>query len=135
MEAANLIIDIGNTAVKAAWADGMTLGKTFRYQGERMLDFILSLTEKTKPHVMILSSVRMFSRQAMERLRKECSKLVVVDEDVLQKHDVPSYLTPDRAASARSARGASSGAESASEYRRVPQTSFARAPSAWLFGQ
>ncbi len=99
MEAANLIIDIGNTAVKAAWADGMTLGKTFRYQGERMLDFILSLTEKTKPHVMILSSVRMFSRQAMERLRKECSKLVVVDEDVLQKHDVPSYLTPDRAAS------------------------------------
>ena len=64
MEAANLIIDIGNTALKAAWADGMTLGKTFRYQGERMLDFILSLTEKTKPNVMILSSVRTFSKQA-----------------------------------------------------------------------
>ena len=44
MEAANLIIDIGNTALKAAWADGLTLGKTFRYQGERMLDFILSIT-------------------------------------------------------------------------------------------
>ena len=69
MEAANLIIDIGNTALKAAWADGMTLGKTFRYQGERMLDFILSLTEKTKPNVMILSSVRTFSKQAVEKLR------------------------------------------------------------------
>ena len=42
MESANLIIDIGNTALKAAWADGITLGKTFRYQGERMLEFIIS---------------------------------------------------------------------------------------------
>jgi type III pantothenate kinase len=99
MEAANLIIDIGNTALKAAWADGMTLGKTFRYQGERMLDFILSLTEKTKPHIMILSSVRTFSRQAVERLRNECTKLVIVDEELLEKYDVPLYLTPDRAAS------------------------------------
>ena len=99
MEAANLIIDIGNTALKAAWADGMTLGKTFRYQGERMLDFILSLTEKTKPHVMILSSVRMFSKQAVEKLRNECSKLVIVDEALLERYDVPAYLTPDRAAS------------------------------------
>ena len=45
---ANLLIDIGNTALKAAWADGITLGKTFRYQGERMLDFILSLTSKSR---------------------------------------------------------------------------------------
>ena len=32
----NLIIDIGNTAVKAAWAEGPTIGKTFRYQGVRI---------------------------------------------------------------------------------------------------
>ena len=60
---ANLLIDIGNTALKASWADGMTLGKTFRYQGERMLDFILSLTAKEKPEKIILSSVRYFSEQ------------------------------------------------------------------------
>ena len=58
---ANLIIDIGNTALKASWADGMTLGKTFRYQGERMLDFILSLTEREKPEILLMSSVRNFS--------------------------------------------------------------------------
>lgn len=57
---ANLIIDIGNTALKAAWADGMTLGKTFRYQGEKMLDFILSLTSRTRPDTMVLSSVKAF---------------------------------------------------------------------------
>ena len=37
------VLDIGNTALKAAWADGITLGRTFRYQGERMKKFILSL--------------------------------------------------------------------------------------------
>ena len=57
----NLIIDIGNTAVKAAWAEGPTIGKTFRYQGERVRNFILSLTEKEKPSVMIISSVNEIS--------------------------------------------------------------------------
>ena len=52
------MIDIGNTALKAAWADGITLGRTFRYQGEKMIDFILSLTSREKPETMVLSSVR-----------------------------------------------------------------------------
>ena len=41
---ANLLVEIGNTALKAAWAEGTTLGKTFRYQGEKFMDFILSIT-------------------------------------------------------------------------------------------
>ena len=52
----NLLVEIGNTALKAAWSDGMTLGKTFRYQGEKMFDFIDSLVEKEKPAVMVISS-------------------------------------------------------------------------------
>ena len=106
MEAANLIIDIGNTALKAAWADGMTLGKTFRYQGERMLDFILSLTEKNKPNVMILSSVRTFSKQAVERLRNECTRLIIIDQNILERYDVPSYLSPATVSSANTTRRA-----------------------------
>ena len=58
---ANLVVDIGNTALKAAWADGITLGKTFRYQGERMADFIISLMEKDRPEVLVLSSARKIS--------------------------------------------------------------------------
>ena len=96
---ANLVIDIGTTALKASWADGMTLGKTFRYQGERMMDFILSLTEKERPEIMILSSVRTFSPQAVEKLRKACDVLLVVDEEMSERYNIPSYLTPDRAAS------------------------------------
>ena len=65
---ANLLIDIGNTALKASWADGMTLGKTFRYQGERMLEFILSLTLKERPEMIVLSSVRYFSKLFIKKV-------------------------------------------------------------------
>ena len=96
---ANLIIDIGNTALKAVWADGMTLGKAFRYQGERMLDFILSLTAKEKPEVLILSSVRSFSSQALHRIEEECERMLVVDDAMKAYYDIPLWLAPDRAAS------------------------------------
>lgn len=95
----NLLIDIGNTALKASWADGMTLGKTFRYQGERMVEFILSLTEKSKPEIMVLSSARHFSPQVMQRLEQECGRLVVVDGEVSSRYGLPAHLTPDRVAS------------------------------------
>ena len=95
---ANLIIDIGNTALKASWCDGMTLGKIFRYQGERMLDFILSLTSKTRPETMVLSSVRNFSESNIKRLENECERLVVVGRDVYSRYDIPEFITPDRAA-------------------------------------
>ena len=53
---ANLLIEIGNTALKASWSEGMTLGKTFRYQGEKVIDFILSLTAREKAEVMVVAS-------------------------------------------------------------------------------
>ena len=96
---ANLIVDIGNTALKASWCDGITLGKTFRYQGERMLEFILSMTEKTRPEILVLSSVRNFSNQNIQRLKDSCDRLIVVDNELLDNYGLPSWLTPDRAAS------------------------------------
>ena len=95
----NLIVDIGNTALKASWCDGITLGKTYRYQGERMLDYILSMTEKEKPEILVLSSVRNFTSGNIQRLREACDRLLVVDEELLRSYDIPSWITPDRAAS------------------------------------
>ena len=95
----NLIVDIGNTALKASWCDGITLGKTYRYQGERMLDYILSMTEKEKPEILVLSSVRNFTSGNIQRLREACDRLLVVDEELLESYDIPSWITPDRAAS------------------------------------
>ena len=104
---ANLVIDIGNTALKAAWADGITLGKTFRYQGEKMSEFILSLVSRDKPEVMVISTVRELPQQTEERFRKECGTLVILDsrhQDVLESKGLPLFFTPDRAASAIASR-------------------------------
>ena len=96
---ANLLVDIGNTALKASWADGMTLGKTFRYQGEKKIAFILSLTSKERPDIMVISNVRAFSEKDVELLKNECGKLIIINSEIMQDLDIPSYLTPDRVAS------------------------------------
>ncbi len=97
---ATLLVDIGNTALKAAWADGITLGKTFRYQGERMLEYIESLVSGNHPELLVLSSARHFSPNHINRLEGMCGRLVVLDGKKLsERYDIPSYLTADRAAS------------------------------------
>lgn len=99
-EVTTLLIDIGNTALKASWADGITLGKTFRYQGERMFEYIVSLMSENRPELMVLSSARHFSAHNLHKLEQMCDRMLVLDSSILsEKYDVPSYLTPDRAAS------------------------------------
>ena len=67
---ANLLVVTGNTALKAAWSEGTVLGKTFRYQGEKMLEYLLSLMEKEKP----------------ERVKLKCP---------FCGYEMPVYLAPD----------------------------------------
>ena len=98
----NLLVEIGNTALKAAWSDGMTLGKTFRYQGEKTMDFIFTLFTKEKPDVLVIASVSVIPPEDEERLRGECRRLVILDSahpELLQKTSLPTYLSYDRAAS------------------------------------
>ena len=104
---ANLIIDIGNTAVKACLADGMTLGKTFRYQGEKVIGFILSLAGKERPEVMTVSSVYVIPASDEQRLRAVCGHLMILDpsrREMLEERELPDHLTYDRAASVIAAR-------------------------------
>ena len=99
---ANLLIEIGNTALKAAWAEGMTLGKTFRYQGEKVIDYICSLTARERPDLMVVSCVYPLSAYDADRLSRECGKMVLLDGNhpqILGKYGLPAWLTYDRAAS------------------------------------
>ncbi|MBO4263266.1 MAG: type III pantothenate kinase [Bacteroidales bacterium] len=103
----NLIVEIGNTALKAAWATGGTLGKTLRYQGERTLDFIRSITEKQLPNVLVLASVRPLSGEERTALEGECRHLLVLDPGncpFAERYDLPDYLGYDRVASLLAAR-------------------------------
>lgn len=99
---ANLVIEIGNTALKAAWAEGKVLGKTYRYQGEKTLDFILSLLEKEKPEVMAVVSAKPLSEGEEALLKGQCRHLMLLDinhPDYLQRYGIPEYLSYDRASS------------------------------------
>ena len=99
---ANLLIEIGNTALKAAWSEGMTLGKTFRYQGEKVIDYICSLTARERPDLMVVSCVYPLSAYDADRLSRECGKMVLLDGNhpqILGKYGLPTWLTYDRAAS------------------------------------
>ena len=101
---ANLLVDVGYTALKAAWADGITLGKTFRYQGERTYDFIAGLVKRNRPEIMVICSVSEITEQNIARLRKLCDRLLLIDPvhtEILSELSLPSEcLTPDRASSA-----------------------------------
>ena len=99
---ANLLIEIGNTALKAAWSEGMTLGKTFRYQGEKVIDYICSLTARERPDLMVVSCVYPLSAYDADLLSRECGKMVLLDGNhpqILGKYGLPAWLTYDRAAS------------------------------------
>lgn len=104
---ANLLVITGNTALKAAWSDGTVLGKTFRYQGEKMLDYLLSLVEKEKPEVLTIASVCGILAEEEEILKRHCSHLIILDENhtsLLLKYNFPEYLPCDRAAGLVAAR-------------------------------
>lgn len=104
---ANLLIEIGNTALKAAWSDEMTLGKTFRYQGEKCMDYILTITQKEKPEVMVVSASYPISQADEDILKNECAKLIILDSahrETFSTKRIPEYVSSDRAASIIAAR-------------------------------
>ena len=104
---AHLLIEIGNTALKAAWSEGMTLGKTFRYQGEKVMEYIRTLLQKERPDVLVVASVYPVSASDEEELRAACRHLILLDSEhkkILEDNGLPLYLTYDRAASILAAR-------------------------------
>ncbi len=104
---ANLLVEIGNTALKAAWSENMTLGKTFRYQGEKMFGFVESLLEKEHPDVLVVSSTIDIGPEEEKSLRSKCENLIIIDRNhshTAVSNNIPEYLSPDRVASIIAAR-------------------------------
>lgn len=90
--------------MKAAFAEGVELGQTHRYQGEKVLEFIKELTLIKRPHVIIISTVRVFGEDFYKSLESDCEKLVILNENtalpINNKYSTPSTLGPDRLAAA-----------------------------------
>lgn len=104
----NLLVEIGNTALKAAYSEGLTLGKTFRYQGEKTTGFILTLIEKEqRPKVLLIASMREVSESERHLFAQSCQTLIVLDpvsRDLLSNYSLPKHLSYDRAAAIIAAR-------------------------------
>lgn len=103
----NLVIEIGNTALKAALSEGIILGKTFRYQGEKKTDFIISLIKREIPDVVLVASVSEITVSDEKRIKSYCQNTIIIDsnrKELLSKYNLPDYLSPDRAASIIGAR-------------------------------
>lgn len=98
---ANLLVEIGNTALKAAWSEGTVLGKTYRYQGEKKMEFIQSVISKERPDVLTIATVNSVSAEEEAQLMEECAHLIILDRNhtgSLLRYNLPEYLSYDRAA-------------------------------------
>lgn len=101
---ANLILDIGNSSLKAAFSEGTELGRTYRYQGEDILDYIKELTLVKRPSVIIVSSVRLMDENFYRNLEARCDRLLVVNSKtklpIVNRYSTPATLGADRLAAA-----------------------------------
>ena len=77
----NLLIDIGNSSVKASFAQGVNLEDVVRYEGIDILNFIMELTKKKRVSTIAISSVREFESDYFTPLKKTCDKLLIINND------------------------------------------------------
>lgn len=102
----NLIVDAGNTVVKAAVCDGLTIGKTFRYQGENRLEYVKILADEVLPRVLVYCCANILGEEQVNMLEQCAPRVVILDPSrkaAFQDMSIPDYLTPDALASVKAA--------------------------------
>lgn len=91
----NLLIDIGNTACKVAFAQEheLTICKVFRYGGEDIAQFVEKTIKKELPHekahIAVLSNVRADDPHLEEVIKHYCDALYVLNSDLVEKLHFP----------------------------------------------
>jgi type III pantothenate kinase len=104
----NLLIDIGNSSVKASYAKGSSLEEVIRYEGENLYEFIAGLAKRREVEVIAISTVRRDGALFFKELESECNKLIVVDSEtdlpVVNRYKSPETLGSDRILSAVAAK-------------------------------
>lgn len=78
----NLLVDIGNSSVKAAYAKGLLIDKIIVYKGDDIVTFINSLVINEKPYSIVISSVRKNREYIKESLQHLDINILVVGENV-----------------------------------------------------
>ncbi len=96
----NLVIDIGNSSVKASFANGMSLEEVVRFDGEDVAGFIWGIANNREIAVIAVSSVRKFAEGFFNQFTNLCQKLIVVDHSteipLINRYKSPTTLGTDR---------------------------------------
>ena len=105
----NLVIDIGNSSLKAAFAQGTELKDIHRKENEKGgLEFILQLLKNRSVSVIVVSCVGGVEETFFDELEKRCDKLIVVsgitELPIVNGYKSPETLGPDRLVAAYAAR-------------------------------
>lgn len=93
-----LLVDIGNTVLKASVCEGSTIGKTYRYQGEGETDYILSLVAEHGVDYLAICSNRDMYAEDIARLKASCAHFFLVDpshKHFCSRENIPEYLSAD----------------------------------------
>ena len=101
---ANLVIDIGNTVSKIAYANGGVVGKVHRFHGDNITSYVSKLIEKKRPQVVIVSTVRGEDKELFLYLEQNSDKFILFDNNlplpIANKYKTPNSLGTDRLAGA-----------------------------------
>lgn len=102
----NLVIDVGNTAVKLAVFDGVKMVSITKESKTRVVSTVKSLIKKFKIDNAIISKVGYISPQTTNKI-SQLTKLVILDQDTLLPfqncYKTPETLGADRMALAAAA--------------------------------
>ena len=103
----NLLIDIGNTSLKAAWSRESDIDEAVICRDEEPLKFIKRITESKRPKIIALSTVRKMDPHFYGELEKLTDKLVIAGTDTCLPlkniYETPYTLGPDRLCAALAA--------------------------------
>ncbi len=103
----NLVIDIGNSRIKAAYARGSSLDEVHHYEGSNIKEFIMETISGERPSVIALSAVKKVEQDLCDFLKESCDKLIIVSEEtkypIVNKYQTPWTLGSDRICAAAAA--------------------------------
>jgi len=90
-----VLIDLGNTACKVAFAKERELGPLFSADGSAPLSFLQEIIKNEVFDIIVFSSVQRYDPELVDYLKVHAQKLIVVDGDTPTVLHI-DYLTSDR---------------------------------------
>jgi len=95
MKANNVLIDLGNTRCKVAFATEREIGAVFKSDGAKPFAFLQGILKEEVFDIIVFSSVQRHDPHLVSYLKERARKLVVVDGDTPTALRI-DYKTPDR---------------------------------------